>query len=424
MNIAMFANAYKPVIGGLENSIATFTDDLRAMNHNVLIVTLAFSGAEKSDEQIFRLPAVKKVAGTQFSMRVPAPAGLSERLDLFEPEVIHSHHPFMVGDTALRAARERRLPVLFTHHTMYERYAYLFSRNSQALERIAAAIPTEYANLCDMVVAPTGSIRDLIRSRGVSVPIEVVPTGVDVEMYSGGDGKSFRKRNRIPEDAFVLGYLGRVVEAKNMRFVVETAIGFLSQCRDARFLVVGEGDYMPELRRMIKSAGVDSRVVITGSLEGRPVADAYSAMDAFLFASKTETQGIVLIESFCAGVPVVGLDAQATRDIVEDGKSGILLDDNNAAGDFVEQIKRLKNDTEFRRQLARGAKKRALDFDRKDCASRLLEVYRHLQKKNVAADAPEPDLMSAMRQRFSAEWDLFKEKLSVMGSAINDQGDV
>jgi len=132
MNIVMFTNAYEPVIGGLEQSVTTFAEDFQAEGHRVLIVTLAFPGAEKSDETVFRLPAIKEVAGTEFSIRLPVPAGLKERLDAFEPDIVHSHHPFMVGDTALRVARRRGLPLVFTHHTLYERYAYLFSRESEA----------------------------------------------------------------------------------------------------------------------------------------------------------------------------------------------------------------------------------------------------------------------------------------------------
>lgn len=421
MNIVMFANAFKPVIGGLERSIETFAEDLRAMDNRVLIVTLTFPGAKESDEYTFRLPAIKEVGGTAFSVRVPVPAGLKERLDAFRPQLVHSHHPFMLGDTALRVARRRGLPLVFTHHTLYERYAYLFSRESEMLERIAKSLATEYANLCDLVVAPTRSIELLIRDRGVDAPIGIVPTGVDVDAYSHGDGAAFRRRHGVPEDAFVLGYLGRVVEAKNMDFLGRAVSRFLTREKQAWYLVVGDGECVEPLRSRFARAGVADRVVMTGSLSGPPVADAYAAMDLFAFASQTETQGIVLIEGFCAGVPVVGLDASGTRDTIQDGVNGLLLPADISVERYAGELCRVSRDRELLRRWSRAALERARDFDRRRCARQLFNAYARLVDGTGPALPEEPPLWNSLQERFSAEWNLFKEKLSVMAAAVSGE---
>ena len=154
----MYRSTDPGLIGGHEQSVHTFTTDFRDMGHDVLVVTLEVPGARSSDEQVVRLPAVTEAGGTEFSMRLPVPSGLHRRLDSFSPDVVHSHHPFMLGDTAFRVARRHGLPLVFTHHTLYEEYTYLFSRESSALEQMAMHIATEYANLCDHVVAPTRRI--------------------------------------------------------------------------------------------------------------------------------------------------------------------------------------------------------------------------------------------------------------------------
>jgi glycosyltransferase involved in cell wall biosynthesis len=423
MNIVMFTNDYEPVIGGVARSISTFSEDLRRLGHNVLVVTLTFPGAEVSEENVFRLPSIQEVNGTQFSIRLPVPVGLRDRLDAFSPDMIHSHHPFMVGDTALRVARKRGLPIVFTYHTLYERYAYLFSRESKALESIAETIATEYANLCDLVAAPTHSIERLIRGRGVRVPINVIPTGIDTDFYGKGRGADFRRQHGIPEDAFVLGYLGRVVEAKNMGFLTRAAARFLSQASNAWFLVVGEGESEEEVRQLMREAGVSDRLVMVGSLSGEAVADAYAAMDLFGFASRTETQGIVLIESLSAGVPILGIDAPGTRDSVEHNKSGIILDADSSAEHFASEIRRLKDDPDLLSNLARGASKRAQDFERTQCAQRLLSAYVRLKKHKPEPEGAESDIWPALQERFAAEWDLFKEKLSAVAAALNSDDD-
>ena len=417
MKIAMFTNVYYPVIGGLQRSIATFTEDLRAAGHEVLIVTLAFSGARKSTETIIRLPSIKGVAGTAFATKVPLPAGLSERIDDFSPDIIHSHHPFMLGDTALRVARKRRLPLIFTHHTLYERYAYMFRSNSAWLERFAEEIATEYANLCNLVISPTHSMEQLIRKRGVQTPIQVIPTGIDVDQFRRGERKEFREKYGIPLDAFVLGYLGRVVQAKNMDFITQATIPFLRAHPNACFLLVGEGDAEDAVMQAFRDAGVAERVTRTGSLTGASVADAYAAMDLFVFASKTETQGIVLIECLCAGVPVVALDARGTRDIVEHEKSGVILDGDASPAAFVRELDRLQNAPDEQKRLCQGARERARMFDRTHCLERLLEAYAHV-KQMYPSQPTDEDTWARLQERFAAEWLLLKEKVSVLSMSM------
>jgi glycosyltransferase involved in cell wall biosynthesis len=421
MNIAMFTNAYEPIVGGLERSIATFTDDFCQMGHRTLVVTLDFPGADKSDERVFRLPSFKEVGGTEFSVRVPVPAGLKKRLELFAPDIIHSHHPFMLGDTALRVSRKRGLPLVFTHHTLYEGYAYVFGHESEMFRIFSMAIATEYANLCDLVIAPTNSIRDVIRSRGVRVPIEVIPTGIDIELCGSGQREEFRKKHGIPAEAFVLGYLGRAVKAKNMDFLAQAAVRFLLKCPEAWFLLAGDGESAEPFQKCVQEAGVAERVVMTGKLEGRAVTDAYAAMDLFAFASKTETQGIVLLESLCAGVPIVALDAAGTRDLIRNGKNGTLLRDTVTSEEFAEELCRVKKNPELLFRWRKAARERAGDFDRKRCAGTLLDVYGNLMERSPLPQAEDPRPWVSLHERFMAEWNLLKEKMTVLAAATTGQ---
>jgi glycosyltransferase involved in cell wall biosynthesis len=420
MNIAMFTNAYKPIVGGQERSVEIFTEDLRNAGHQVLVVTLSMPGAEESDETTFRLPAVKEVGNTPFSIKLPIPAGLPDRLDAFQPDIIHSHHPFMLGDTALRVARRRGRPLVFTHHTLYERYVYLFNRESDIFRQIAMSIATEYANLCDVVVAPTHSIKHVIRERGVVAPIEVIPTGIDIALYSSGDGAAFRQRYGIPEHVFVLGYLGRVVEAKNMSFLAKAAASFLQQHEEARFLIAGDGESREPVEHGLEEAGVADRVIFTGEIEGRSVADAYAAMDLFAFASTTDTQGIVIIESLCAGVPVVALDATGVRDIVQNGHNGLLLRQDCTPQEFAGELLCICRDEDRLARWRESARERAADFAHDQCAEQLMKTYRHLIRHPKAVKPESPQPWQELQQRFAAEWELFREKLSVVVNAITE----
>ncbi len=422
MNIAMFTNAYKPIIGGVERSIETFVDDLSALGNRTYIITLSVAGATESEDSIFRLPAIKEVGGTEFSAKLPAPAMLKARLDSFAPDIVHSHHPFMLGDTALRVARRRGLPIVFTHHTLYERYTYLFARDSEVLSRIARAIATEYANLCDTVIAPTGSIKQMIRERGVTVPVIVIPTGTHVERYSSGNGRRFREKHGIPQDVFLAGYIGRVVEAKNMDFTADAVIEFMSGNNDTWYLVVGDGESVQPLEGKFRNAGLRDRLVMTGSLTGSEVADAYAAMDIFPFASKTETQGIVLIEAFSAGVPVIALDAPGSRDIVQDSKNGRVLPEKTTPGEFAREIQAAFEDERLMPKWSESARKRAAEFDHKRCARKLSGCYQDLIQRHVRRpQSEEIQIWQKLQNRFSTEWDLFKQKLAVIAAGMAEE---
>ena len=147
--------------------------------------------------------------GSDFSVRLPLAAFSMTPSTSFKADIIHAHHPFLLGDTALRIALSKHVPIIFTHHTLYEDYTHYVPFDSPALKQFAIDLSTRFANLCDGVIAPSESIAKLIKSRGVEVPIQVVPTGIDVKGFASGDRERFRKANKIAPDAFVVGHLGR-----------------------------------------------------------------------------------------------------------------------------------------------------------------------------------------------------------------------
>ena len=283
--------------------MATFSEDLRALGHPTLVVTPAVRGAEVSDEGILRVPAIKDIRGTGFSLRLPFSPGLRRRLDSFQPHIVHTHQPFLLGDTGLREARSRDIPLVFTHHTFYERYADFFGFEHEATRRLARWLPTAYANLCDAVIAPTPSIAEIIRERGVAAPVHVIPTGIDVASQGAGVGRRCRERYGIAPEVPLIGHVGRLIPAKNMSFLARAIAGALVRTPRARALLAGNGESVPTVHRICSEHGVADRVVFTGNLAGQSLADAYAAMDLFAFASRTDTQGLVLVEALLRAGP-------------------------------------------------------------------------------------------------------------------------
>lgn len=418
MNIVMVTNTYLPHVGGVARSIEAFTREYRRRGHRVLVVAPEFPEQCGPETDVVRIPAIQNFNGSDFSVVLPVPGVLAEALDRFEPHIIHSHHPYLLGMTALRKARKHELPLIFTHHTLYEQYTHYVPGDSPTLARFVIELATRYANLTDHVFAPSESVAALIRERGVTTPITIVPTGVEMERFADGDGAGMRRRLGIPADAFVVGHVGRLAAEKNLEFLAQAVRELLIERPGVQFLVVGRGPAAEGLRALFAATELSGRVHMVGALEGPRLADAYHAMDVFAFSSKSETQGMVLTEAMAAGVPVVALDASGVRELVQDGEQGRLLRDENVAG-FAEAIRWVYElPRAARRRLQDAARRRAREWSMPNTAERALAVYDSLLGHAIAGSGDDFDEWHGALERLKAEWDIVKGIAGAAGAAI------
>lgn len=430
MKICMFTNTYLPHVGGVARSIHTFVSDLRAAGHSVLIVAPVFPDCEShdtSEEDIIRVPAITEMSGSDFSLRLPIPFYVSETIEKFKPDIIHSHHPYLMGDSAFRAARQRLLPLVFTHHTRYEAYTHHLNMNVQSIQQFAANISTQYAGLCDHIIAPSKSLSDLLRTRGVDKPISVIPTGVDIPFFSSGNGNKFRNAHNISKKTFVIGHLGRLAAEKNLEFLAQAAADVIKSRPDSVFLVVGEGPIREKIQTIFNTYHVEDRLVFTGNLKGKSLADAYHAMDLFIFSSFSETQGMVLTEAMAAGVPVIALDGPGVRDVINHEHNGILMPKDTTPDDFSRQIETTIAHPEKLKLWGNGAVETAEHFSRKKSAEKLIQLYRTLETRHrellsMQGGNPEQrtDAWNAILLSLEAEWDLMVEKTKTLIDTLND----
>ncbi|HMA86909.1 MAG TPA: glycosyltransferase [Desulfosalsimonadaceae bacterium] len=416
MNICMFTNTYLPHVGGVARSVANFTEDLRKNGHHVLIVAPTFPDRKPGQDadEVLRVPAIQNFNGSDFSFRIPLPFIINEKIDDFKPDIIHSHHPFLLGDAAMRAAYRRDLPLIFTHHTLYEQYTHYVSQSSAVMKRFAIKLSTLYANLCYQVVAPSDSISRLIADRGVKRPIEIIPTGIDFEFFRQGRGDRFRKRFGISEDARVIGHLGRIAPEKNLGYLAEAVALAMQQDEEAWFLVVGDGPSEAEIRKIFEKSGLSGRLVMAGKQTGENLRDAYHAMDLFAFASKSETQGMVLAEAMAAGAPVIALDAPGAREVVQDGENGRLLAESAETQAFAEAVNGCLRDSENAKKWRLAAIETAESFSRENSAQKMIKLYNRIREKEFDhLPSPLPEAIipwDSLQRAIKAEWELLSQK--------------
>ncbi len=408
MNILMMTNTYTPLVGGLERSVKSFTHEYQRRGHQVLIVAPTFAGTPPNEPDVLRLPAIQRFNGSDFSVKLPVPRLLQRALAAFRPDIIHAHHPFLIGNTALRLAHTRQIPTVFTHHTLFEQYTHYLPVDLPAVERFVSELSSGYANLCDEVFAPSQSVSDLLRERGVMTPITVVPTGVDLKRFAAGNGRRLRQLLDIPVGALVVGHVGRLAQEKNLEFLSQGLAAFLTQDRRAYALIVGEGPSVPQIRQLLVDSRVGRRLRMPGVLRGQRLIDAYHAMDVFAFSSKSETQGLVVAEAMAAGIPVVALDAPGVREVVIDQRNGRLLP--AASVDAFAAALRWMADLPHRRRQLLGwtALATARQLSMRRCADLALSRYETLVIRGWARRSLEDSRWATAARRINTEWALLK----------------
>ncbi|MFD1216572.1 glycosyltransferase [Microbulbifer celer] len=419
MNIVMLTNTYLPHVGGVARSVEAFTREYRKRGHKVLIVAPEFSQKIPDERDVVRIPAIQNFNGSDFSVALPLSGELTEQLDFFEPDIVHAHHPFLLGMSALRIARSRELPLIFTHHTLYERYTHYVPADSEALKRFVIELATRYGNLASTVFAPSESVAELLRERGVKSPIAVVPTGVQLENFQDGDGTAVRMQYGIPDSAFVIGHLGRLAEEKNLGFLSHSVLEILQRNPQCHFLIVGDGPSRRAMESLFVEHELERRTHFTGTLQGESLRNAYSAMDLFAFASTSETQGMVLTEAMAAGVPVVALDASGCREVVEDRINGRLVLPHTERA-MIEALQwAVDLDDNSRSALMREALKTANAYSMESCAAAALDHYQSLVHQHCPVDASLYAQWMRLRNMIGAQWEILEGVTSAASAAFD-----
>jgi glycosyltransferase involved in cell wall biosynthesis len=371
LRIGLFTNNYFPMLGGVPTAVETIRRSLGALGHEVVIVAPRMADAPDDERSVLRVPAVPAPTYPDFALSLPLGPTLTRRLLALEFDMYHAHHPFLLGATARRLARASGRPLVFTNHTLYDRYAHYVPLPRGMVAQGAIRWSARFADTADLVLTPSDFVARRLRTQGVGRPIEVIPTGIDLERFQPGDRAAARQTLGLDQDERVLLYVGRLDREKNLDFLVD-AVAHVRTPR-LRLLLVGRGTQAAMLRRAAAARGLGDRVEFRGGAPPESLPAYYRAADAFVFASTTETQGLAVLEAMACGLPVVAVRASGIEEAVTDGVSGLLvLEDAEAFAAAVDQI---LADSDLGAKLAIGGREAASAFGSTALAERLVTAY-------------------------------------------------
>ncbi|HCU80360.1 MAG: hypothetical protein CL789_01985 [Chloroflexi bacterium] len=375
MRIGMLTDTYKPYISGVTNHVALNKHTMEADGHEVFVFT--FGGQDYLDEEsnIIRSPAVP-IADTGYNLSFRYSRHAQEILSTVD--VAHVHHPFASGRLALRYCQNHNIPIVFTNHTRYDLYAqaYLPHLPEAIPEAFLQAFLPSFCRQCDLVIAPSPSLKQLLSNFGVDAPIKIVPNGVDLNSFRPLEQGFRREELDIDDKDLVLIYVGRLSPEKSLTMLLRAFAGAQAAIEHLKLIIVGEGTEYDHLKDWCKRVNINHAVRFTGKTAYNSVSSYLNMADAFVTPSVSEVHPLSIIEGMAVGLPAIGIESPGVGDIIQNNVNGMLC--RNDLADFTARIVRLMLDDSLRIRLASGAIQTAKHYDIRRTSSQLYDHYQEI----------------------------------------------
>jgi glycosyltransferase involved in cell wall biosynthesis len=377
MRILMISDVYFPRVNGVSTSIQTFRRELSALGHEATLIAPAYP-LPYADE-----PGIVRVASRYVPLdpedRMMRPADIRRLLPWVRAQgydLVHIQTPFVAHYLGVEIARAIGVPCVETYHTFFEEYLFHYVPFVPRgwLRTLARSFSRAQSRQVAAMVVPSSAMRDRLGEYGVKTPMQVLPTGIPLSDFAGGNGAGFRARHGIPAGRPMLLFVGRVAHEKNIGFLIESLELALRRVPDLLLVIAGEGPALGPLRRLAAGKSLEEHVLFVGYLDRKAaLLDCYAAADVFVFASRTETQGLVLLEAMALGLPVISTAVMGTRDIVAPARGALVAGED--PGDFANRIAQLVLDPALRRQLSREGRAFVREWHADALAEKLARLY-------------------------------------------------
>jgi glycosyltransferase involved in cell wall biosynthesis len=381
MNIGIVTESYGVIYDGYMVYVSNLYQNLSKKGHNVYVFAPRYPQFNPNSEPCVNwVPSIYSWVLPPYRISKPWAAKdvfhqLFRQLRL---DIVHSQIPSLLIYPAHEVSTKLGIPHVATYHTYLERYmTHYVPIVPQALaRRLAKIYSCSVCSRTDCVIVPSLAIRKLLQGYDIETKTEYIPHGIDIETFKDANGLSIRREFGLEKSDKILLYVGRLTSEKNIRFLFNVLSRLLRDNAVSRLkmIIVGTGRHETEIKRECCAMGLSEAVIFTGLVKDRHrLADFYAAGDVFVFASITETFGLVLLEAQACGIPVVAVGEGGVCNVVEDGHGGFLtrLD----VEQFTETVRRLLLNPELRREQSCKAREHANRFSLDAMTESLLRVY-------------------------------------------------
>lgn len=394
LNIAMFTNNYFPFIGGVPVSIERLAKGLKKQGHQVYIFApkYPFSCPDENSNIIrCRLLFYYKTRTFNFPIINIFSPKIEKEFVSRKIDVVHVHHPFWMGSKGVKLAKKYKVPVVFTYHTRLDKYSHYVPALGRELfkNKVSHYMVRKFSKKCDAVFAPTNTAKEYLKNIGVRKNIEILPTGIDFKDYNSIEirdieelKQKYKKNNEI-----ILSSVSRLAKEKNLYFLLE-GVKHIKEHTSLPFklIIIGEGPERENLLKAIESDNLKDMVLLIGAVSPKDIYKYYMFSDIFVFASQSETQGIVLIEAMAGKCPVVAVCSSGIDDIIFNEYNGFKTKADIQA--WAEKVLYLMENPEKLMEMAQNAYNFSKSFSIEQMAKNASELYfRTIEKERLMSAA-------------------------------------
>jgi glycosyltransferase involved in cell wall biosynthesis len=377
MKVLFVSDVYFPRINGVSTSIETFRRELRFRGHSVHLIAPDYFAPSEDESDILRVPSrYLPMDPEDRMMKFRWAMGHLGRLRGEYYDIVHIHTPFVAHYLGLKMAKLMQIPCVETYHTFFEEYLYHYIPfMPKSMMRMAARrFSRHQGNSLHGMVVPSHPMLEVMRDYGVTTHAEVIPTGLEPESFAPGDGVGFRERYGIAPDRPMLLFVGRVAHEKNIGFLLKVLQQVRQSVPEVLLVIAGEGPARDGLEREVEALGLVGNILFIGYLDRHTELNGcYRSADIFVFSSRTETQGLVLLEAMAQGVPVVSTAKMGTRDVLKEG-AGVWIAEEEVE-DFSGKVLRMLGDADARAKLGDAGREYSHQWSAGSMAERMLGFY-------------------------------------------------
>jgi 1,2-diacylglycerol 3-alpha-glucosyltransferase len=373
LRIGMIADVYRTGYNGVANYVGLAAHALRDLGQHVSIFAFEKSGVTEPEEDVYFSPGFLTSANYPVGFRLtPRAAAALETMD-----VVHVHQPFLSGMMGIMHCKKRRIPLVFTAHSLYDHYANHYA--PPMISGLSARLIHEYMRFflrrVDAVIANSADVETAVQSWATGVPICRIANGIDGHLFENSPEirQAARKRLGLPEDAFIFLYSGRIAPEKNVEFLVDAFKVCTHRLEKGFFVIVGGGPQLQQIKRLVNEKGLSSRTLLTGNVPYEKIPDYTRSANAAVTASRMETNSLSLIEAYMAGLPVIAFGSPGIRNMLQDRVAGFLCPNDAIA--FSDRMVELGQDPSLWNFLSKNACAAGASFSITAAAKKLLETY-------------------------------------------------
>ena len=385
MRIGIFTDTYPPYINGVSTSVYMLKKALERKGHQVYVVTINNDSLRyKFDENntVIRIPGLP-IGIYDYRVTNIYPIRAMNIIRKWKLDVIHSHTEFSVGTFARIISRQFNIPLVHTYHTMYEDYTHYITKGyfDKSSKKIVEYLTLFYCDkTTNELIVPTKKTYDLFKQKyGVDRNIYIIPTGIEIERFyienvDNNKVEEIRKKLKLKDDSFNIVFVGRLAKEKNVDLLLNAQKNIVEKNKNINLIIIGDGPDMDEYKKTVSKLKIDNNVIFVGKVPWETVPLYYRLADVFATASRTETQGLTVIEAMAASIAPICIDDESFRNTVIDGLNGKIFNDQK---EYEKIVVELYKDRKLLNQLQKQARLNAEIHSSKYYGESVLDVYKH-----------------------------------------------